>query len=143
MNTKPKSYKTIESWTKAMRKDTQKKLWADWFKIGGHWYVCEEYDESGKYMRYTSVTAWQHIDIDTANRYSSAWLSDMQATAYPIEQLRFSILNYFDDPKDFKAWVKNGLDDKKKVPYNVINTIQDEMQKGVFHAQDIISKLIQ
>ncbi len=98
---KTKTYKSIETWEKAMRKDTQKKLWHDWFKIGGHWYTCEEYDESGKYMRYTSISARQHIDIDTSNRYSKTWLSDMVATAYPIDSLRFGIGYYIDDIKEW------------------------------------------
>ncbi len=91
-----KKYKSIETWQKAMQKDKSKVLWHDWFHIGGHWYTQEEYDHSGKYMRYTSVTAWQHIDIDTSNRYSDKWLSDMTATAYPIEMLRFDISYYID-----------------------------------------------
>lgn len=91
-----KTYKTIESWTKAMQKDKNKKLHADWYNIAGHWYTCEEFDCSGKYMRYTSVTAWQHIDIETSNRYSDMWLSDMVATVYPIEDLRFDITYYID-----------------------------------------------
>jgi hypothetical protein len=91
-----KKYKTIESWTKAMQKDKTKKLHGDWYNIAGHWYTCEEFDESGKYMRYTSVTAWQHIDIETSNRYSDKWLSDMVATVYPIEDLRFDITYYID-----------------------------------------------
>lgn len=89
-----KKYKTIETWTRAMQKDKSKKLWADWFNIAGHDYTCEEYDGSGKYMRYTSVTAWQHIDIETSNRYSTTWLQDMTVTAYPIEDLRFDISYY-------------------------------------------------
>jgi hypothetical protein len=94
-----RTYKTIETWEKAMRKDKNKKLWFDWFKIGGDWYVCEEYDESGKYMRYTSATAWKHIDIDTSNRYSDRWLSDMKATAYPIDDIgfRFDITYYLEN----------------------------------------------
>lgn len=91
-----------------MRKDTNKTLWHDWFNIGGHWYVCEEYDESGKYMRYTSVTAWQHIDIETSNRYDkSMWLSDMVATAYQIEDLRFSISYYLGTTDIEKLSVKS------------------------------------
>jgi hypothetical protein len=94
-----KTYKTIESWTKAMQKDKEKKLWHDWFKIGGDWYTCEEYDESGKYMRFTSATAWKHIDIDTSNRYSENWLSDMVATVYTIDDIgfRFDISYYLDE----------------------------------------------
>ncbi len=97
-----KKYKSIETWTKAMQKDKQKKLWHDWFNIDGHWYTCEEYDDSGKYMRYTSVTAWKHIDIETSNRYSQSWLSDMKATAYDIGDsgLRFDITYYLDDIKE-------------------------------------------
>lgn len=89
-----KTYKNIETWTKAMQKDKQKKLWYDWFNIGGHWYVCEEYDESGKYMRYTSVTEGYHLDLETSNRYSSSWLSDLKVTKYPIEDLKFDISYY-------------------------------------------------
>lgn len=93
-----RKYKNIDTWAKAMRKDTQKKLWEDWFFIGGHWYTCEEYDESGKYMRYTSATAWTHIDIETSNRYSKTWLSDMEVTEYAIEDIgfRFDISYYID-----------------------------------------------
>lgn len=40
-----------------MKKDKQKKLHADWYMIDGNLYTLEEYDDSGKYMRYTSVTA--------------------------------------------------------------------------------------
>lgn len=89
-------YKTIETWTKAMQKDKAKKLHADWYNIGGHWYVMEEFDDSGKYMRYTSLTAWKHIDVKTSNRYSDNWLSDMTATSYPIEYLRFNVAHYID-----------------------------------------------
>lgn len=92
-----KKYKTIETWQNAMKKDKTKSLWRDWFNIGGHWYTCEEYDNSGKYMRFTSITAWQHIDIETSDRYSKSWLSDMEVTAYPIEDLRFDISHYLDD----------------------------------------------
>lgn len=138
-----KKYKNIETWVKAMRKDKQKKLWHDWFTIGGHDYTCEEYDESGKYMRYTSVTAWQHIDIETSNRYNKAiWLSDMVATAYPIEELRFSLDYYFGDKKDFKKWVIKELrNDNPNVPHRMIQAIQNEMTKGIFHAQSIIRLL--
>lgn len=89
-----KTYKNLDTWAKAMRKDKQKKLWADWFKIGGHWYTCEEYDHNGKYMRYTSITAREHVDLDTSNRYSDSWLSDLEITEYPIEDLRFDISYY-------------------------------------------------
>lgn len=83
-----------------MQKDTQKKLWFDWFCIDGHWYVCEEYDESGKYMRYTSVTDGYHLDLETSNRYSTNWLSDLKVTKYAIEDdLRFDISYYIEDPK--------------------------------------------
>lgn len=92
-----KTYKNITSWTNAMKKDKQKKLHADWYMIDGNLYTLEEYDDSGKYMRYTSVTAWQHIDVETSNRYSTSWLSDMVATAYPIEDLRFDISYYLSD----------------------------------------------
>lgn len=94
-----RKYKSIDSWANAMRKDKDKKLWADWFNIGGNWFTCEEYDESGRYMRYTSITAWRHIDIDTRNRYSENWLSDMEATEYPIDDigLRFDVAYYIDD----------------------------------------------
>jgi hypothetical protein len=91
---KIRKYKNVQTWTKAMRADKEKKLWFDWFNIGGNWYVCEEYDESGKYMRYTSLTALNHIDIETSNRYSDKWLSDMVAIVYPIEDLRFDISYY-------------------------------------------------
>jgi len=94
-------YKNLETWEKSMRKDIKKEKWHDWFEIGGHWYVCEEYDDSGKYMRYTSLTAFEHVDIETSNRYSSTWLSDMKATAYPIEDLRFDVSFYLDQ-KDLK-----------------------------------------
>lgn len=93
---KTKKYKNLETWTKAMQKDTQKKLWADWFNIGGHWYTQEEFDENGKYMRYTSITDGYHIDIDTSNRYSPLWLSDMKATKYEIDSLRFDIGYYLE-----------------------------------------------
>jgi len=93
-----KKYKSIETFTNAMRKDKSKKLWADWFNIGGNWYTCEEYDESGKYMRYTSIMARKHLDLDTRNRYSDKWLSDLVVTDYPIENLRFDI----SDPKNLK-----------------------------------------
>lgn len=89
-----KTYKNIETWIKAIQKDKQKKLWHDWFNIGGHWYTCEEYDESGKYMRYTSVIEGYHLDLETSNRYSSSWLSDLKVTKYPIEDLRFDIGYY-------------------------------------------------
>lgn len=89
-----KTYKDIETWANAMRKDKSKKLFTDWVKIGGDWYTCEEYDESGRYMRYTSVTAWKHLDLDTSNRYSDIWLSDLVVTDYPIEDLRFDISYY-------------------------------------------------
>lgn len=92
-----KTYRNIETWKKAMQKDKTKKLWADWFCIGGDWYTCEEYDSSGKYMRYTSVTAWKHLDIETSNRYSNTWLSDMEVTDYPIIDLRFDISYYIDE----------------------------------------------
>ncbi len=100
-----KTYKNIETWTKAMKKDKQKKLWADWFTIGGHDYVCEEYDSSGKYMRYTSITAYKHLDIETSNRYSPAWLSDMVATEYSIADigLRFDVSYYIDDITKLKS----------------------------------------
>lgn len=91
-----KKYKNIETWTRAMQKDKSHKLWNDWHNIGGHWYTCEEFDNGGKYMRFTSVTAWQHIDIETSNRYSPLWLSDMKTTVYPIESLRFDITYYID-----------------------------------------------
>ena len=92
-----KKYKTIETWTRAMKKDIKKKFWHDWFNIAGDWYVQEEFDDSGKYMRYTSVTARKHLDIETSNRYSELWLSDMKATSYPIEDLRFGISYYLDE----------------------------------------------
>lgn len=82
-----------------MQKDKTKALWHDWFKIAGHWYTCEEFDDSGKYMRYTSITARKHLDLDTSNRYSPSWLSDMVVTAYPIDSLRFDISYYIDDVK--------------------------------------------
>lgn len=92
-----KKYKNITSWQNAMRKDTKKKLYTDWYVIDGDLYTLEEYDESGKYMRYTSVTAWLHIDVETSNRYSTSWLSDMVATAYPIEDLCFDITYYLSE----------------------------------------------
>ena len=77
-----------------MKKDTQKKLWADWFNISGHWYTCEEYDLSGHYMRYTSITARKHIDINTTDsRYTPSWLTTMTATEYLIDYLRVENVN--------------------------------------------------
>jgi hypothetical protein len=99
---KTRKYKTLESWANAMRKDTKKTLWADWFNIAGHWYTCEEYDESGQYMRYTSVTDGYHLDLETNNRYSKNWLSDLKVTKYAIEDLRFGISYYIADIKEFK-----------------------------------------
>lgn len=97
-----RTYKNIETWTKAMKKDTQKKLWADWFNISGHWYTCEEYDLSGHYMRYTSITARKHIDINTTDsRYTPSWLTTMTATEYLIDYLRFDIGYYIDDIKEW------------------------------------------
>lgn len=91
-------YKNFETWQNAMKKDTSKKLWHDWFNIGGYWYTIEEYDESGKYMRLTSVTDGYHIDIETNNRYSPSWLKDATFTRYAIDDdLRFDIGYYLDD----------------------------------------------
>lgn len=94
-----KKYKDITDWAIAMRKDTKKELWNDWFNIGGHWYTCEEFDDSGKYMRYTSVTNGTHIDIETTNRYCGSWLTDAVVTEYAIEDLRFDISYYIADIK--------------------------------------------
>lgn len=125
-----KSYKSIETWTKAMRKDKQKKLWHDWFKIDGHWYTCEEYDESGKYMRYTSITARKHIDIDTSNRYSSSWLSDMVVTSYPIESLRFDISYYIEDPKEL---------DRKTIMLLNIWLWDNKMYREIYNLVDLLA----
>ena len=92
-----KKYKTIQSWQNAMRKEKDRGNLLDWYNIAGDWYVQEEYDESGKYMRYTSITAWQHIDVETSNRYGDSFLSDMEATAYPVEDLRFALSYYIGD----------------------------------------------
>lgn len=94
-----RQFKNIDTFIKAMRKDKAKKLWADWFKIGGHWYTMEEYDDAGKYMRITSITKGEHIDLETSNRYSDNWLSDLEATAYPAEYYRFK-WDYYLDIKD-------------------------------------------
>lgn len=100
-----------------MKKDKKKKLHADWYNIDNNWYTLEEYDSSGKYMRLTSVTAWQHIDIDTSNRYSTSWLSDMVATAHPIDDmgLRFDIRYYLskDMTKEQLLNLNQKLDNKQ------------------------------
>lgn len=99
---KTKKYKSLSTWLNAMKKDTKKELWRDWFNIDGHWYVCEEYDHSGKYMRYTSITDGYHLDLETENRYSDKWLSDLVVTKYPIENdLRFSIGYYMHDMREY------------------------------------------
>jgi hypothetical protein len=116
-----KKYKNIETWKKAMQKDKSKKLWADYFNIGGHLYTIEEYDESGKYMRFTSPTAWTHIDIETSNRYSDTWLSDMEITEYSIDDIgfRFDISYYIDENttkkqlKELKENLKRNEDTKQ------------------------------
>lgn len=84
-----RKYRNLDTFVRAMQRDKKKKLWADWFYIAGHWYVMEEYDESGKYMRITSITKGEHIDLETSNRYSDKWLTDLKATAYPAEGYLF------------------------------------------------------
>ena len=117
-------YKNIETWTKAMRKDKQKKQWFDWFFIGGDWYVCEEYDESGKYMRYTSATAFKHLDLETSNRYSESWLSDLVVTEYPIDDIGFRFdISYYLDGKETKEQLRGLQDNLKR--NNMPSTLSD------------------
>ena len=113
-----------------MRKDTKKKLWADWFCIAGDWYVCEEYDESGKYMRYTSITARKHIDLETDNRYSKNWLSDLRIYQYPIESLRFDISYYIDDPKEL---------DRKAIMLLNIWLWDNKMYREIYNLVDLLA----
>jgi hypothetical protein len=94
-----KHYRTLASFKKDIQ-HIKKEDWTDWIKIGKDWYVNEEFDSEGKNMRFTSITARQHLDIDTSNRYSEAWLSDAIVKEYLADCYRF-YPEYYIEKKDF------------------------------------------
>jgi len=112
-----RKYRSLETWANAMRKDMKKALWHDWFCIAGHWYICEEYDHTGKYMRYTSITKGEHIDINTSNRYSDSWLSDMTYENYEADDYRFDWTYYIE------------VEELKKLKWKELNNVIVEIAK--------------
>lgn len=91
---------------------------ADWIKIGKDWFVCEEYDGSGKYMRYASITAQLCLDINTNNRYSETWLKDATIDSYTAEDYRFAP-DYYICMDDYRKLSK---DDTKKLLTHIAET---------------------
>ena len=88
MKTYKNHFRNEETFKRAITK-IRRNEWADWLKIGKDWYTIEEYDSSGKNMRFASITAMKFMDIDTQDRYrmSDPWLSDAVVEFYPIEEL--------------------------------------------------------
>ena len=74
-------FKNLKTFGEAIR-SIKRDQWADWIKIGSDWYVEEEFDDEGKYLRLTSLTANKHIEITTNARYSETWLSDAELDIY-------------------------------------------------------------
>ena len=81
MTTYKNHFKNLETFKKGIR-TIKKDQWADWIKIGSDWYVIEEFDNEGKNLRLTSLTANKHIEINTSTRYSETWLSDAEIDIY-------------------------------------------------------------
>ena len=82
-------FKNFNTFSRAIRK-IKRDEWPDFLTIGGHVYVQEEFDESGKNMRYTSLTEHKHIDINTSDRYGKTWLRDAEVEQYEAEYYRFN-----------------------------------------------------
>ena len=99
MKTYKNHFRTFDTFKRAIR-SISKEEWADWIKIGKHWYTCEEFDIEGKQMRFTSITERKHIDINTSNRYGDLWLQDAEIEQYDADNYRFHP-NYYIDKKDF------------------------------------------
>jgi len=64
---KYKKYRSMESF----QRQIERAEILDWFNIGGYWYTIEEYDESGKEMRYISLLKQEELIIHTPNRYKT------------------------------------------------------------------------
>jgi len=94
-------FRSLETFKKGV-KTIKQDQWADWIKIGHDWYTIEEFDEEGKYLRLTSLTANKHIEITTSNRYSETWLSDAEIDIYEatITGYRFNP-DYYLSTEDF------------------------------------------
>src|SRR3990167_5240026 len=94
-------FRSLETFKKGV-KTIKQDQWADWIKIGHDWYTIEEFDEEGKYLRLTSLTANKHIEITTSNRYSETWLSDAEIDIFEatITGYRFNP-DYYLSTEDF------------------------------------------
>lgn len=97
-------FRSLETFKTTVRK-IKREEWADWIKIGKHWYVNEEFDEEGKNMRFSSITEGLHIDINTSDRYKDIWLKDAEIEQYKADFYRFNP-SYYINQEEFKKLSK-------------------------------------
>src|SRR3990167_2135880 len=126
-------FRSLETFKKGV-KTIKQDQWADWIKIGHDWYTIEEFDEEGKYLRLTSLTANKHIEITTSNRYSETWLSDAEIDIYEATVTGYRFYpNFYLLPADFlklSPAIKSGIFETMVKAFGRENVI--EYMKAVF-----------